>query len=271
MRSFLILLLVLVTAFCLAVFWQLPKSQARLVVFNVGQGDSIYLQTPQGQRVLIDGGPGNTVLSKLSQQMPFFDRRLDMVVLTHPHQDHVAGLAEVLKYYQVGKVLFTGTAYDSLTYLALLNELEEMHIPVEVAWAGRDYNFGDGYLLDIIYPLAENELVNAREQNLNNTSIVAKLLTPDKTVLLAADMEKDVEAKLIDQQVSLTASYLKVGHHGGDTSSRPGFLEMVKPEFGYISVGVNDYGHPHQEVLDRLDSFGVDVRRTDLAGDLVVW
>ena len=139
----------------------------------MGQGDAIYIRTPGSIDILIDGGPDNGVLAKLGRSLPFYDKEIDLVILSHPHTDHLIGLIEVLKRYKVKKILGTGVMHTTPEYLVWLEEINGQKIPLEIAIRGQSFDFGGETKLEILYPL-EN-LAGQSVDDLNNTSIVSKL------------------------------------------------------------------------------------------------
>lgn len=236
-----------------------------LYFFDVGQGDSVFIQTPEEYEILVDGGPKNRVMTELSSAMGFSDRYIDLVVLTHPHADHAGGLAEVLKKYEIGAVMLTGLVYENSYYDEILKVIQEKKIPVIFADERQDFDFGT-VKIDTIYPI--NSMVNQNIENTNNSSIVMSVKYKETTILLTGDIEKEVEQKLMDSYVNLQADILKVGHHGSKTSSTIDFLAKVKPEIAVIQCGIdNMFGHPHAQTLENLKNAGVkQVYRNDLDG-----
>lgn len=243
-----------------------PVDFARLYFFNVGQGDAIYLRTPQGNDVLVDGGPGEAVLPKLGQAMPFLDRNIELVILTHPHADHVSGLLEILKRYEVKTVVVPDVVYESATYAAFLEALREKHIQTIVPKLGERIFLDEKTVFDVYYPLT-GKFAKA-PPDINDASIVGKLSFGKIHVMLTGDAGRDIEDLLLRLKLPLSSQILKVGHHGSRHSTSPEFLAAVHPEESVISVGKNSYGHPHPEVLGILQSQGTKLLRTDQRGDV---
>lgn len=230
-----------------------------LYFLDVGQGDSIFVEAPSGEQILIDGGSGNKVIYELAEIMPFFDRSIDWVVLTHPDMDHVGGLIDVLKRYEVEKVLITGVNSESSYYIEFLKATKGAEVVIA---DGGEFNVGN-VEFDILYPF-EN-VFSERFLKGNDSSIVMKMVYEDVKVLLTGDVELDGEIELLEAGVDLRADILKVGHHGSATSSSVEFLEAVGADVFVIQCGKdNRFKHPHKEVLDRLKSG--EVFRTDLDG-----
>lgn len=250
----------------LAVFELAAASGVEIDFFDVGQGSAVFIDAPGGNQVLIDGGPSSIILSKLGKAMPFLDRRLELVILTHPDSDHLNGLIEALKHYSVGMIMETGLADSSLEYQIWRKLIQEKKIPVVLARAGQLVKIADNLGLKILYPLASLE--NQSFKQTNKGSLVAKLFYGKNTFLLTGDVEEMTEQILLWSGVDLGADILQVGHHGSKSSTSQEFLEAVAPQIAVIQVGAkNKYGHPHQEVLERLA--GNKILRTDLFGDII--
>ena len=222
------------------------------------------------QQVLVDGGPSPQAISlELGSQMPFWDRTIDLLVLTHPHSDHLAGLVEVLRRYQVGQVLYPDWDYKSPVYDEWSRLIEEKGIQRTIARAGQQIDLGDGAVMHVLSPQAAP--LTGTESDIDNNSVVLRLSLGDVSFLLTADIMKEAEWELIRKRADLTSTVLKVAHHGADTSTTPEFLAVVNPRVAVISVGAdNKFGHPSGEVLDRLQkSLGPgNIYRTDRQGTI---
>jgi competence protein ComEC len=236
--------------------------------FDVGQGDSILIKTPDHQRILVDGGPDNKVITKLGENLPFYVKDIDLMILTHPHADHLTGLIEVLKRYKVKKVLSTGVLHTTDEYINWLEEIKKQNIPMEIAKAGETITFGDKIKIEILNPT--EDLAGKEADSLNNTSVVFKIIFDKTSFLFTGDAEKEVEDKLIGS-ADLKADVLKVAHHGSKNSTSQEFLDKVKPQIAVISVGAkNTFGHPSKITLERLESIGAEILRTDKDGDVKI-
>jgi competence protein ComEC len=243
-----------------------PDGLLHLFALDVGQGDALLVVTPSGRRMLVDGGPvPSAVLAGLGRHLPPWDRRLDVVVLTHPDADHVGGLAAVLERYDVATVIVPptrGTAPDAAAWRAALAG-EGAAVVTGTAGVRVALDETGGVRADVLWPPPSgpgtaNEDVNAR-------SVVLRLAHGRVTMLLPGDIEADTEARLLAGGAPLDADVLKVAHHGSDTSTTPPFLAAVSPALAVVSVGAeNKFGHPSPSVLARLGA--VTVRRTDQAG-----
>lgn len=233
--------------------------------FDVGQGDSIFIETPDKKQVLIDGGPDKTVLEKLNQIMPFYDRKIDLLILTHPDADHITGLINILDYYQVGHILTSGFEKDTAVYRKWRELINEKSISMTIAQAGQKVILGKGIVLEILWP--EQPLIGIK--NANNASVVSKLIYGQAEFLLTGDIEKKIEGILLERNWNLESDILKIPHHGSKTSSSYNFIQAVSPKMAIISVGENNrYKHPHQDILERFKN--TTILRTDKNGDILI-
>ncbi len=251
------------------VVWDLSQPRfLEVVFFDVGQGDSIFIETPERFQILIDGGPGLTVLEKLGQEMPFYDRTIDLIILTHPDHDHLFGLLEVLKRHEVKNILWTGVIRDTAEWEEWKRLIEQEGADIIIAEAGQKIVLSENIYLSILYPF--ESLENKEVKGCNNTSVVANLVFEGVSFLFTGDIEKEIERKLVEQNVDLDSDILKVAHHGSKTSSCSEFLEIVSPELAVISVGENNYGHPHPDVLANLEKFDIQVLITKELGNIKI-
>ena len=235
--------------------------------FDVGQGDAILVVSPQRHQILIDGGPNSIILEKLGKEMPFWDRSIDLIILTHPEKDHLAGLIDVLKKYRVENILWTGVVRDTSEYKEWLGSIQKEKANIFIANSGQKVIMPRTFL-GILYPF-EN-LEEQRFKDSNNTSIVAKLVFGQNSFLFTGDISKLAERELLAKGIDIDSDVLKVGHHGSKTSTAEEFIEKVSPELAIIQVGENHYGHPHPETLATLEKFGINILRTDLDGDIKI-
>lgn len=264
-----ILILFFLNVLTWTVVYDLNKNQLLEVnFFDVGQGDAIFIETPKGYQILIDGGPTNTILEKLGQEMPFWDRTIDVVILTHPEHDHIAGLLEVLKRYKVDFILWTGVLRDTAEYDEWKRLIESESSYVKIAQAGQKI-ITPKAVINILYPF--ESLENKEIKNTNNASIISRLVFGNTAFVFTGDVYKSVERKLVNGGVIVESDVLKIGHHGSKTSTSRELLEQVMPKTAVISVGrENRYGHPYDEVLELLIEYGIKVLRTDQAGDIKI-
>ena len=251
-----------------------PDGRLHLVALDIGQGDAILVVAPTGETALIDGGPDpDLALRRLGQWLPFWQRRLDYVVLTHPHEDHVAGLVAALERFRVGTVLEPGRDYDNPTYPRFLDLAHrEPDSTFQLARAGDVLPLGPDASMRVIYPADSDASGPLLEGDINNASVVMLLEGAGFRALLTGDAKAPVEALLLERDLLGGVDVLKVGHHGSESSTTPQLLAALRPRIAIISCGMgNRYGHPHMITLEHLDGVpGLSVRRTDLEGTVEV-
>ncbi len=243
-----------------------PDGRLHVIFLDVGQGDAIFIQSPGGRQVLIDGGRFPSVtLDEFGQHMPFWDRSIDMVIATHPDADHVAGLVEVMARYDVGSLITNAADEDDdAIFAALLNEAQSGGAMIHEAREGDVIKLEDGVELEVLHSGSPGT-----PDHRNDDSIVTRLTYGDLSVLLTGDAEEAAETEMVRGDFPLGAIVLKAGHHGANTSSSTPFLEAVSPRIVVISVGAdNSYGHPHPAMLARAEAVGATVLRTDLMGTI---
>lgn len=260
---------------CLSVFAFSTYSTAsqqdgllKVYFLNVGQGDAIFIETPNGNQVLVDGGPDNKVIQELAKVMPFYDRDIDMIIASHPHADHVAGLIEVLERYDVKNVLQAKEDYNSPVVPVWKEAVQNEGANEIEAISGKVIDLGNEATLTIVHPFVS--VAGTFLKNPHDAVVVAMLKYGAFEVMLTGDMEAKVERRLMLEGNDLKSDILKVGHHGSKTSTTSEFLSAVVPKVAFIQVGKNRYGHPTPEVLSRLEKFGVKYYRTDLDGAVKV-
>jgi competence protein ComEC len=268
--KWLILPLLVVAILVWSVALTTPDYKLHISFLDVGQGDAILIQTPNGQDILIDGGPDPQKINlELSKKLPFWDRTIDLVVCTQPQADHVTGLVEVLQRYEVKQVLEPGVPYDSDIYQEWLRLVEDKGIEYNIARAGQEIDLDNGIKIEVLNPPAT--LYEGTSHDVDNNGVVLKLSWDKVGFLFTADIREEVEFELIGQRANLKSTVLKVAHHGSKTSTTSQFLAAVDPEVAVISVGAdNTFGHPSPEVVERLiDRVGEDnVYRTDEDGTI---
>ncbi|MBA7669405.1 ComE operon protein 3 [subsurface metagenome] len=228
----------------------MPDDNLHVSFLNVGQGDAILIQKGN-QQVLVDGGPSpQAIILELGKKMPFWDRTIDLVVLTHPSADHVTGLIEVLNRYQVKQVLHPDLDFESDIYDEWLSLVED--IKGTIAQAGQQIDLGEGVVIKVLNPQIPH--LAGTESDIDNNGIVLHISMGEVSFLLTADIMWEAEFELITHRANLTSTVLKVAHHGSDTSTTPEFLAVVNPQLAVISVGAdNRFGHPTPEVMERLE------------------
>jgi competence protein ComEC len=269
---YILLVLLCISAFYIwfSVYTIQGKSKELKVAFlDVGQGDAIYVEAPNGRQMLIDGGPGPIVLSKLAEVMPFADRSIDMLVVTNPDADHMAGLVDVLERYTVGQIFEPGTTKDTSIYQRLEAQIKSHAVKKTIAHRGmhivldRDKNI----YFDILFPDRD-----VSSWSSNDGSIVGKLVYGTSSFLLMGDATKYTELLVSRNETlsTLRADVLKLGHHGSSTSSSELWVKKVQPQIAIISAGKNNrYGHPHQDVTKRLSALHIPYVGTYQKGTII--
>lgn len=230
---------------------------------DVGQGDAIFIEAPNGNQILLDAGYGKKVLRQLGKVMPFYDRSVDVIIESHPDNDHVGGLPDVLNRYGVSAIIESGVESESPAYVTTEKIAQEKGIRKVLAKRGTKINLGDGVILEFLFPDR-----NPSGWETNDASLIARLTYGNTSFLLTGDSPASMENYLVSLGgKNLDSDILKLGHHGSRTSSTESFLGFVSPQYAVISVGAdNRYGHPHTEILDRLKKLEIPFLRTDEQG-----
>lgn len=253
------------------VLWQTEHRHLMTVAFlNVGQGDAIFVETPDGTQVVIDGGPDASILSELGKVLPFYDRSIDMLVVTNPDRDHYAGFIDVLERYRVGTVVVPGTQSNTATFERFARSISDHGVPAVLARQGMRFVLDEerDIRLDILFPDRE-----VSSWKTNDGSIVSRLVYDTVSVMLTGDATAKTEGILLDEygEGALQSDVLKVGHHGSKTSSSVAFLQAVDPDIAVVSAGYhNSYGLPKQEILDRLKSLDIPTFITYEEGTIIM-
>ena len=247
-----------------------PKAGELMVaVLNVGQGDSIYIKSPTGVEVLIDGGPDSSVLQELPKVMSYGDRTIDAIIATHPDADHIGGFVDVVPRYTIKNFIEPGITKDTATAEKLQEEVNEKNIPRIKAYRGMWLDLGGGARLDILFP--DFDVSTLSSDNANDGCVVTHLVYKNTSALFTCDAPFEVEEYLLSISTStdLKSDVLKVGHHGSKYSSSNEFLEVVDAQFAAVSVGAsNRYGHPTIEAVNRILAHGAQLFRTDEEGTI---
>jgi competence protein ComEC len=260
-------------------FYQNTKfndGKLHVVVCNVGQGDGILIKTTDGSDILIDGGPDDSILNCLSSHMPFWDRTIELMVLTHPHTDHAAGLVDVLKRYTVLHFVTEKVLGSTATYKRLEDELATQKLTAKYLISGDRIDLVDKTQLLTLWPT--EELINSNQlqdkndsQNLdlNGLSLIQLFTYGNFTMLLTGDAGLLAEDKIAVEVGRVDV--LKVPHHGSKTGMSDYFLSQISPSLAIISVGANNrYGHPAQTALDLLNFHNIKTFRTDQDGEVEI-
>ncbi len=239
----------------------IPSGQMKVHFINVGQGDSILIQFHNGQTMLIDAGPDDSVVSYLNQQGI---KKINYLVATHPHADHIGGMAAVIRTFDIGKVYMPRVTHTTKTYENVLLAIKAKGLKITSAKAGTEVFNQDGLKVNIVAPCGSSY------DNLNNYSAVVKIQHGNTSFLFTGDAESLSEQQMLSSGANLKSDVLKVGHHGSSSSTTPSFLKAVSPKYAVFSCGAgNQYGHPHQETLSKLTNAGVKTYRTDTNGTVI--
>lgn len=232
---------------------------------DVGQGDSTFIILPNGETLLIDAGNANNSSDIIQYIKDSGQDTLDYVVATHPHADHIGGMSEVIDAFNVKKIYMPKASHTSVTFEHLLNTVSKKGLKVQTAKAGEMiFNYGDLKAM-FLAPNSDNYT------DLNNYSAVVMLTYKDTHFLFMGDAESESEEEILSAGFDISADVLKVGHHGSGSSTTQDFLKKVNPSVAVISVGINNsYGHPDDNVLERLNKSHIDIRRTDESGTIVI-
>ena len=270
----LVFFLILANAFVWQALFNLEKDRhLEVSFFDIGQGDAIFIETPHKHQILIDGGPSSAILEKLAKEMPFWDRTIDLVILTHPEKDHLAGLLEVLERYEVKQILWTGIIRQTAEYNKWQELIKKEKAKITIAQAPQKIKAGRVFL-SILYPF--ESLEGGEFKNSNDTSIISRLIFGNNSFLFTGDATKSVEKKILSKcgekvNCLLDSDVLKVSHPGSKTSTSEEFLKEISPEIAIISCGKdNIYGHPHSETLEIFKKYDIEVLRTDINGDIKI-
>ncbi|MBI4119211.1 MAG: MBL fold metallo-hydrolase [Parcubacteria group bacterium] len=280
-KSFILSVLVFIAVL---VFWfilEKEKQEAQVVFLDVGQGDSQLVLLPGDVQILVDAGPSADIAAKLGRYLPFYDKEIELAILTHPHADHLRGFISVFRNYRVKNFMFSGANYESRVYGDFMAALQAEGSRVYLAQAGDIVSFVkhsmsdknvqnqnvQNQILHILAPVKNDFTRNFK--SIHNSMVVGQLNLADKKFLLMGDAEEDLENQLIASNAIQDVDVLKVGHHGSKTSTSAGLLKAAQPEEAIIQVGNNSYGHPYPMVLDRLRESGVKIFRNDQLGDVI--
>jgi competence protein ComEC len=245
-----------------------PDGRLHVTFFDVGQGDAVFIETPKGRQIVVDGGQYPSLfLDKLGQKIPFWDKEIDVMVASHPDEDHTMGLTETFDHYQVDLLLVNGEeANVSDSYSALLDAAGEGQTVVRRALAGEVVELADGVRLEILHP---GEAPDLEERN--ESSVATRVVYGNFALLLTGDAEEGAEQMMMASGRPLRATVFKAGHHGARSSNSRAFLQEVRPRIMIISAGKeNRFDHPHAEVLERAEEIGAAVLRTDEMGSVEI-
>ncbi len=242
-----------------------PGNNLTVSFLDVGQGDSAFIELPDNKCLLIDAGEAKSADYIISYIKDKGYQKIDYVVATHPHADHIGGMSKVLKSFEVGQFFLPDAVTDTKTYEELLKTIKDKNIPVIAASAAVRVCEGENYLAYFISPNGTNY------EKLNDYSAAIKLIYGQTSFLFMGDVEVTSEKEIIANNIDVSANVLKLGHHGSKTSTSDEFLSLVNPSYAIISCGEdNSYGHPHAPTVERLNARSINIFRTDKDGTIVI-
>lgn len=243
----------------------------KISFLDVGQGDAIFIQAPNKKQILVDGGPDGTILRQLGNIMPFYDRSIDMLIATHPDQDHIGGLADVIQNFSVDTIMRSSITSDTSTFTLINKIIKNNNVTEVIAKRGMRIHLDDkaGIYIDVLHPAYD--VTQVRDKN--DASVVLHVVYGETEFLLTGDASRRIEHELVTKglSVGLASDILKLGHHGSKTASSLEFLQAVSPEFVIVSAGCdNRYGHPHQDVTSRVKKLNIKIIDTCSHGTIVM-
>lgn len=265
------ILAILVLALSVREWSLLPDGRLHLTFFDVGQGDAALITLPSGNRLVVDGGPDGRLLEHIGRTLPFMNRRVDILVLSHPNLDHIASLPEVLRRYRVGTVLLSISGGTLPTMGEFRSVATSRNVELTLLHAGQVIALPDGVSMTVLWPPAHPATTFTKD--VNDLCLVFSLEYRGHRALFTGDISERVESVLVRAKTDLQAELLKVAHHGSISASSDLFLRQVQPTTAVVSAGAgNAYGHPRDEVLQRLTALGTRILRTDVGGTQeVIW
>lgn len=254
------LILLMLLALCMQQFFHITNNNLSVAVLNIGQGDSILIQTPEHKNILIDAGLSGKIVEELGKQFGFFDKTIDLFIITHPDRDHYAGILDVMQKYTIKQLMITGISNPDPLYESFLQQILSKNTPIIFPNNNHDLQIGRNAYLDILYPFANQSLIGQEVKNKNNTSIVAHLrkADSDSLILLTGDAEHDEEREILLSGQDVKSPILKLGHHGAKTSTSDEWLSAISPQTAIVSANIdNQFGHPHPETINKLSDIEV--------------
>lgn len=275
MKKLLIIsIVILLSALALFVsqYYLLVDHKLHVVFCSVGQGDSMLITTPSQKHVIIDGGPDDSVLGCLGRHLPFWQREISVMLLTHPHADHVIGMHYLVERYTIKHFVREDLANTTAAYRSLLDKIKSQHIPEKVVYAGDQFSINDGVSFHILGPTSEYLAQTSPGGKIGETSEFASVITRldfgNFSALFTGDSQADGLEKATAGQARLTV--LQVPHHGSATGLTSDLVSRLFPQLAVVSVGKNKYGHPTPQTLSLFSNENIPLLRTDRAGDIEI-
>lgn len=276
MKKFLSIVLILIFSLSVVVIYQKIKfedGKTHIIFCNVGQGDGILIRTPSGLDIINDGGPDDSILGCLSRHMPFWDRKIELMLLSHPHTDHITGLVSVLNSYQVSAFATEKLNNNTAIYRKLEKVLQDKNLKTQYIYAGDSFQISDGLSFKILSPSKEFIERTSPNGKIGKTKEFASLISlasfGEFDLLLTGDSQTEgLKEALADNFGSIEV--FQVPHHGSKYGTDLEILDILKPKLAVISVGENKYGHPSSSVLKILGDLKIPFFRTDQHGDVEI-
>lgn len=254
--------------FCFSEYQKIANPYLQIAFLDVGQGDATLIITPEKQKILIDTGPPGTSTIKLPAFLSFFDKTIDLLILTHPDQDHIGDTLNLIQNYQIQKVILPLSLKESKFFSTFLLNLENKKIPYFFAQNEADLQIGQTTFIDFIYPQTAQAVLSFNQ--LSNSSLIFKLISGKTHFLFSGDAEQKEEKLALLSGKNFRSDLFQAGHHGSKTSNSELFLQNIQPKIGILSVGQdNSFGHPHPEVLKNFSNYQSQVFQTNLLGNLL--
>lgn len=233
---------------------------------DVGQGDSTLIQTDNNHQIIIDGGPDNSIINQIRHIIPINDKNIELIILTHPHDDHLDGIMELMNYYHIHHIIYTDIDNNEDKYQYFKNQMKEKKISTTIA--NSQLIKIDNIEIKLLYPFQSISKQSFEDEN--ESSIALKITSPRTSILITGDLSSKIEQKIMEKYYhDLNVDILKIGHHGSKTSTSNDFLIVTSPKSAIISCGQdNSFGHPAPETLDKLTQQDIEIHRTDLEGNI---
>lgn len=262
-----------ITIFSLFLFLNYTKTSSQnlqIHYLDIGQGDATLIITPENQKILIDTGPIGNLNQKFKEYVSYFEKEIDLLILTHPDSDHIGGIFDVLKIFEIKEMVLSQNIHQNADFQRLLQIIKSKNIPTLFANQNTDLRIGKNVFIDFLYPFKNSS--NQEQNSFSNSSLVLKILYGQQSFLFTGDAEIKQEKLITLSQQNIKADIYQAGHHGSKTSSSTSFLQAIQPKITIVSAAKdNSFGHPHQEILDRFKSFGIEIYQTLEEGDISLY
>lgn len=270
LKKYLFFIGIILIIFYFLITYQTSKKNNNLEVsfIDSGQADAIFIKTPNQKNIIIDFG-SEQGLKQLEKEIEWWNKQIDLIIITHPHDDHITGLLPIIKKYKIKQIMYNGLDYESNVYNELLNLITEYNIPLLLPNYNQIINIEPDCFLNIIYPITS--FYQQTIDNINNSSIVSRLVCNNSSFLFMGDVETKIENEILATNLNIKSDVIKIGHHGSVTASSEKFLEKVDPKIAIIMVGKNnDFNHPSLRIIKRLNKLNIKLFRTDQDGTIKI-